>query len=379
MSGRFARSVRTAAVAAGAALAVSTPPPPSVAAPADPPVRELLTQLQTYYREAEEAGEAYNATEEQLKEQRRKATQLGSQLAFVRTMLAEGRNNAGRLVREQYQGSTGSLSPYLRLLLSRRPQTVLDESHLIQRAAGERAAAVIRLERGERRLNGLAGEARATLDRQQTLAERKVRQRDAVRSRLDEVERLLASLSPEQLAQIGRLERQKVDTAQRALKGSGALNRERTPSKAGLRAVTYAVKQIGKPYAWGAEGPDSFDCSGLTQQAWAHAGRSIPRTSQEQWRRLRKVPIDRLRPGDLVVYFPKATHVALYIGNGTVVHAPRPGAAVKISPIAANPLLGAVRPDDGERPMKTYVPPDLPEAATGEDDTGYNYTAPAKD
>ncbi|WKX74435.1 NlpC/P60 family protein [Streptomyces sp. XD-27] len=105
------------------------------------------------------------------------------------------------------------------------------------------------------------------------------------------------------------------------------------------------MRQIGKPYVWGAEGPDAFDCSGLTQQAWRQAGYLIPRTSQEQWRTLPRVPLSELRPGDLVVYYPKATHVALYAGGGAVVEAPRPGGRVRTSPLATYPLRGAVRPD----------------------------------
>lgn len=61
-------------------------------------------------------------------------------------------------------------------------------------------------------------------------------------------------------------------------------------------------------------------------------------------------PLNRLRPGDLVIYFPEATHVAMYVGKGQVVQAPRPGTRVKLSPIASNPILGAVRPDDPPRP-----------------------------
>ncbi len=131
------------------------------------------------------------------------------------------------------------------------------------------------------------------------------------------------------------------------------------------------MDQIGKPYVWGAEGPDSYDCSGLTQRAWASAGTGVPRTSQEQWAELDRVPLRQLRPGDLVVYFPEATHVALYLGDGLVVHAPRPGAAVKVSPVAANPVLGAVRPDPDGPPVPEYEPPALPEGAREGSDTGY--------
>jgi cell wall-associated NlpC family hydrolase len=137
----------------------------------------------------------------------------------------------------------------------------------------------------------------------------------------------------------------------------------RSPSAVGARALDFAFEQLGKPYVWGAAGPNAFDCSGLTSQAWAHAGTVVPRTSQEQWARLPHVPLELLRPGDLVVYFAKATHVALYIGDGLVIQAPRPGSVVKVSPIAANPVLGAVRPDMGAASLTHYTPHSVPKSA----------------
>ncbi|MGP3980906.1 NlpC/P60 family protein [Streptomyces sp. KR80] len=380
MSGRFVRSVRTAAMAAGTALAVAAPTlPPAPAAPADRPVGSLLTELHTLYRKAETANEAYTTTDEQLKKQRHKVRSLGAQLALARMRLADERDAAGRLAREQYRGAAGSLSPYLRLLLSRHPQQILDQSHLLRLAGRDRAATVTRLVRGERRLDGLASKARTALDKQQTLAAKKKRQWDEVQGRLEEVQRVLVSLSPEQLDRLERLERQQVRTARRAAVTTASRGRAvrllRAPSKAGSRAIGYAIRQLGKPYRWGAEGPDSFDCSGLTSQAWARAGRAIPRTSQEQWRRLPKVSIRSVRPGDLVIYYRGATHVALYIGLGLVVQAPRPGAVVKISPIAANPLLGVVRPDQGDKPLLRYLLPDLPTGASAGDHRGYSSSA----
>lgn len=122
----------------------------------------------------------------------------------------------------------------------------------------------------------------------------------------------------------------------------------------------------------GAEGPETYDCSGLTRKAWAAAGQELPRTSQEQWATLPRVRLTELRPGDLVVYFPGATHVAVYLGEGLVVHAPRPGGKVKVSPIAANPLLGAVRPDPDGRALGSYTPPVLPAGARDGEDQGYD-------
>ncbi|GAA3375518.1 NlpC/P60 family protein [Streptomyces sannanensis] len=346
------------------------------AAPPERSVSALLTELQTLYRQAETASEAFNATEEQLKKQRAESARLNARLADARLALAGGRAEAGRLAREQYQGHS-TLSPYLRLLLAKDPQTLLDQGHLIRRAAAGRAATVARLDGAERRAEDLAARAKAALDVQQALADRQKKERDTVQSKLKQVEKLLTSLTVGQLTELARLEQAAVDKAQRELLESGALTHTRSPSKEGGAAVAYAVRQIGKPYKWGAEGPGSFDCSGLTQQAWASAGRTIPRTSQEQWRRLPRVPLTEVRPGDLVVYFPQATHVAVYLGGGLVIQAPRPGTRVKVSPVAANPLLGAVRPDPAGVPLKSYTPPRLPEGAEAGSDAGYgSATAP---
>src|SRR5688500_13739891 len=110
-----------------------------------------------------------------------------------------------------------------------------------------------------------------------------------------------------------------------------------TPSLVAPRAVSFARAQLGKPYVLGAEGPHSFDCSGLTQSAWKAAGISIPRTSQQQSASLVQVPVSKVQPGDLVIYKDgngvSSGHVAIYIGGGKVIEAPRPGAVVRTAPI----------------------------------------------
>ncbi|MFD5869944.1 NlpC/P60 family protein [Streptomyces sp. NPDC060322] len=384
MSGRLARTLCTAAlaavVAASPAFAEPAGPGPVPAGGPDPApaagapqqnVAGLLTQLQTLYRKAEEAGELYKGTEEQLKKRTAEARKLRAELARARTALDSGRRDAGRLARDQYQGRT-DFSVYLRLLLAEDPARALEQSHVIERAQAGRSAAVDRLTGAERHAEKLAATSRAAQERQRALAAQRKKQRDTVETRLKGIEAMLASLSADQLAAVSALERKNIGEAQDALTASGALSSARPPSEEGGEAVRFAVEQIGKPYVWGAEGPESFDCSGLTSQAWSDAGRTIPRTSQEQWRQLPRVPVGSLRPGDLVVYFPKATHVALYIGNGLVVQAPRPGASVKVSPLASNPLLGAVRPDPDSEPLSTYTPPELPEDAASGPDARYD-------
>ncbi|GAA2582741.1 NlpC/P60 family protein [Streptomyces roseoviolaceus] len=381
MSGTLLRLACTAAVAATTVLA----PTPATAAPEPDPgpppasLAYLLTDLQDLYRKAEQATEAHNATEEKLKKQRAETDRLNRALARARLSLHDSRGAVGRLARQQYQNSS-DLSPYLRLLLARDPQHAIDQRHVIGRIERERADTINRLTGSERKADELARKARKALDEQLALAERRKKERDQVVKRLHDVEELLASLSRDQLAALAEFERNGITKAQKKFMASGALSSARRPSAEGDRAVRYVVGQLGKPYEWGAEGPKSYDCSGLTSQAWAQAGAPIPRTSQEQWKRLKRIPLAELRPGDLVVYFPEATHVALYLGDGMVVQAPRPGAKVKVSPIAANPLLGAVRPDPSGKPLRRYAPPKLPRGVTDGSDEGYDgYAAPAPD
>jgi peptidoglycan DL-endopeptidase CwlO len=95
-------------------------------------------------------------------------------------------------------------------------------------------------------------------------------------------------------------------------------------------AVQTAMAQLGKPYQWGGNGPNSFDCSGLTSFAWRAAGVGIPRTSGAQFSGTKRVTRDQLQPGDLVFYHSPISHVAMYIGNGQVVEAPNSGNNVRI-------------------------------------------------
>jgi cell wall-associated NlpC family hydrolase len=333
------------AVTAATQAVLATPVPAVAAPPPQQPVSQLLRDLQNLYRQTEQATETYDATAEKLARKRAEVNRLDGELARARLALQDSRDDAGRLARQQYQ-SNSDFSPYLRLLLARNPQQALDEGHVIGRVARARARTVDRLTGAEQRKDTLARAARKALDTELALAGKQRKARDDVKGRLADVERLLASLTPQQLSAVAQLEQTGVASAQRRLTASGALGPDRPASPEGNRAVRYAMAQLGKPYQWGAAGPAAYDCSGLTSQAWGHAGTPIPRTSQEQWARLKKVPLNDVRPGDLVVYFPEATHVAMYVGDGKVVEAPRPGEKVEVSPLASHPVLGAVRPDD---------------------------------
>jgi cell wall-associated NlpC family hydrolase len=110
-------------------------------------------------------------------------------------------------------------------------------------------------------------------------------------------------------------------------------------------AVRAALGQLGVPYRFAAASPgQAFDCSGLTQWAWAQAGVSLPHFAASQYGMLPHVPLDQLQPGDLVFFYSDLHHVGIYIGNGMMVHAPRTGDVVKVSPLQGRNLVGAARP-----------------------------------
>jgi len=95
------------------------------------------------------------------------------------------------------------------------------------------------------------------------------------------------------------------------------------------QAIKIATAQLGKPYVWGATGPDSFDCSGLMQWSWAQVGVGLPRVAADQQAWVIPVPISQVLPGDLVFFGNPAHHVGMYIGNGMMVDAPHSGAYVE--------------------------------------------------
>lgn len=113
---------------------------------------------------------------------------------------------------------------------------------------------------------------------------------------------------------------------------------QRGSAAQGQAAVDWALTQVGKPYVWGGTGPDGYDCSGLTSQAWRAAGLTINRTSRDQYRQVRKIEHSQLRPGDLVFYGSgndpaSITHVGMYVGGGQMVEASRPGVPVRVTPV----------------------------------------------
>ncbi|WP_151771299.1 hypothetical protein [Streptomyces abyssomicinicus] len=216
--GAVARLLCAAAVAAGAlspvptAFAEDDSAPPSAARR---PVAVLLADLRILHRQAGKAAEAYDAAGERLAREREKADRLDAELARTRLSLDDSRAAAGRFARAQYRDTTGAVSPYVRVLFARDPQTAVEEGRLLARAAREHARSVERLTGGEHRVRDLARRARAALDAQLVLAERRKKADDRVRDRLGRIEALLASLTPAQLRALAAHERRTGGDAER--------------------------------------------------------------------------------------------------------------------------------------------------------------------
>jgi peptidoglycan DL-endopeptidase CwlO len=205
------------------------------------------------------------------------------------------------------------------------------------------------MERAEQ-LEGLESQTRA---KEQELARRR-----SSASGLLQSQRALLSEVKGDIAQIMEARRQaeivqarSAGPAPRRTSSGGAIPKVDEPTspppavKGGAgKAVATAAAQIGKPYEWGATGPDSFDCSGLTMFAWKSAGVSIPRTSRSQYAGLPHVSKSEIRPGDLLFYGSPIHHVGIYEGGGVMINAPETGENVRRNSIHRADFAGAARP-----------------------------------
>lgn len=111
----------------------------------------------------------------------------------------------------------------------------------------------------------------------------------------------------------------------------------------GQQIVNIARSKVGAPYVYGAAGPNAFDCSGFTSWVYSQAGISIPRTSQAQASAGQRIPLDQIQPGDIVVYYGAASHVAIYAGDGMMIDALNSGIPVGERPLHYMPIHSVVR------------------------------------
>ncbi|MBL1091821.1 MULTISPECIES: C40 family peptidase [Streptomyces] len=358
---RTARTARTAATLALAGAATATAfDGTGQAADLSTPA-QVKGRVDALYQEAEVATQKYDGAQEAAETAREELSRLQDEAARRTQKLNAARAGLGALAASQYR--SGGVDPTVRLLLSADPQHYLDGAAVLERTGAHQASAVAGY---ARRL----GSVRQVRQRAEETAERLTRNESTLKKhrvtvvrKLDAAEQLLARLTAEQRGRMAGRDGSRAGTAGgRADRGGGgrdggllggiptgsaaaaAASAQQAPNARAARAVAFAYAALGKPYVWGATGPSAYDCSGLTQAAWRSGGVSLPRTTYTQINAGPRIDRSQLAPGDLVFFYTAVSHVGLYIGDGKMIHAPHPGAPVRIAPIDQMPFAGATRP-----------------------------------
>ncbi|MET7638820.1 NlpC/P60 family protein [Streptomyces sp. NPDC005438] len=327
---------RVTALTATAAAAVALT---SQAAHADPkPSKsEVKAKVDKLYEEAEAATESYNGAKEKQGKLTKEVSNLQDTVARGQQDLNSLRNGLGSMATAQYRG--GGIDPSLQLFLSSDPDNYLDKASTLDQLSAKQVKALKKIQNKQRTLAQQRSQASSKL---KNLAETRKELGDkkkSIQAKLSKAQRLLNSLSAKEREAIQKKEeRANRDSSDRVDLGGDA-----SASQRAAAALAAAKSKIGSPYVWGATGPSSFDCSGLTSWAFNQAGVSIPRTSQAQTGAGTRVGRDALKPGDLVFFYGDLHHVGFYAGNGQILHAPKPGASVRYESINNMPFQFGAR------------------------------------
>ncbi|MHA4817196.1 C40 family peptidase [Streptomyces aculeolatus] len=316
---------------------------------ADPqPTRaEVEAKVDRLHHEAEEAVEEYNGVAEKADRTERALDDLHDEAARKTARLNDARDALGSFATAQYR--SGTADPTVQLALSAEPEDYLRRAALLERVGNRQAAALEGVGRQLQEVEQVRTKADDRLAELTNARAELKRRKSAIEGKLAEARRLLDTLTAAQRdAVLGADGHGGAGSAGGAAGDRAARDAARGPVQApnarAARAVSYAQGAVGSPYVWGAVGPGSFDCSGLTQAAWGAAGVSLPRTTYTQAAAGTTVPRSALAPGDLVFYYSGLTHVGIYAGGGQIIHAPRPGASVRYAPVDSMPFVTAVRP-----------------------------------
>lgn len=175
-------------------------------------------------------------------------------------------------------------------------------------------------------------------------------QRNALAAATGEVRRLVAARQAALEAASAQAFRDAVAAAGGSFTTGSFSTSTAPPNAIAAGAIAAARSRLGDAYVWGATGPTTFDCSGLTQWSYAHVGITLPRVAADQWNAGPHVALDALQPGDLLFWATDVTnpvtihHVAMYVGDGLMIAAPHTGDVVKVQPVYLDGYIGATRP-----------------------------------
>ncbi|MER5971023.1 NlpC/P60 family protein [Streptomyces sp. NPDC002055] len=325
-------TVLTATAAAAVALT-------SQAAQADPKPtkKEVKAKVDKLYEEAEVATEKFNGAKEKQEELEQQVGDLQDKVARGQEGLNELRNGLGSMATAQYR--SGGIDPSVQLMLSSDPDSYLDRASTLDQLSGKQADELRKIADKQRALKQQREEASDKLEELADTRKALGGKKKEIQGKLSEAQSLLNSLTAKEKAAMAAADAR----ASRASSSRVDLGNDVPESQRAAAALNAAKTKIGSPYVWGATGPSSFDCSGLTSWAYSQAGVSLPRMSQDQANAGTRIGQADLKPGDLVIFYGDAHHVGLYAGNGQVLHAPKPGANVRFEAIGNMPFSTGVR------------------------------------
>ncbi|TDO29830.1 cell wall-associated NlpC family hydrolase [Kribbella sp. VKM Ac-2527] len=310
-----------------------------------PTLEQAKAQVAELQHKAEAAGEAANDLRGQIKASSDRVKSLQAGIKTQQVQVDGVKRQIGSLAVAGYQ--TSGMTTTAQLLLSTNPDQFLSQASTAQAFAGQQNSALRRFQTAQGKLTDLQASEQSELAALQEVQAKQNELKKQIQTNLDAAEKVLSKLSDAERARIQAENDREEDAARksRPTREGDRLDDLNIPvsGRAGA-AINYAMAQLGDPYVWGADGPSSFDCSGLTMAAWARAGVSLSHSSKAQASEGRRVSKSMLKPGDLVFYYSPISHVAMYIGNGRIVHASRPGKPVKIDDVDLMPYNTAVRP-----------------------------------
>lgn len=333
------RSSRNRSVPAAAAASIVLLGSAAAPARADDVVK-LIDEMDSISHEATAKAEEIKgledkiaASEKKVDDANRRAKDAKAELASLQGVSQEQRKNVGDIAQSRYR--IPKSETLMSTLDSGNPQEAIDRSAYLASLTRNSQRALDELEVANRQAADKATEANIAVAEAQ-------HSRNELESQRKKLEKERADLDKRVKDIETRVDNLNEADRQRWVTKDNPVDAAALPGAvSGVAAA--ALAELGKPYGWGAAGPDAFDCSGLMVWAYAQNGIGIPRTSQAQLAGGTPVPLDALQPGDIIGYYPGVTHVGMYIGDGMVVHSSDYGIPIQVVPLNSMPIQGAVR------------------------------------
>ena len=311
---------------------------PGAQADPQPTASQARAELARLEAEVDNAVEEYNEARVELRKAQRHAAAIQARVGRAEQRLTALQRQMGSFASAAYQ--TGGMDSFVTLMTS-SPQTFLDRASTMDRIAQDQAGQFRALKGAANELREQRLDAAAAVEATRVIERRMAAVRRTIEAKAERQQRLL-DLVESRAARLARAARESRYASSRASRAVRTYYNGPASGRAKI-AVAEAYRQLGKPYQWGAEGPDRFDCSGLTMWVWGKAGVSLPHSSRMQIGYGRRVSKSELQPGDLVFYGSPIHHVGIYVGGGQYIAAPHTGAVVGFRDVNRGDWAGATR------------------------------------